>query len=104
MELTETTSIPDRAFDLVRENGQWTINGQTWADVEGSAFTRVLANPATDDVEVWEFRNDSGGWHHPLHIHLVDFRILDRNGRPAAGPTSAVRRTSSTSARTSGSG
>ena len=29
-------------------------------------------------MEVWELRNDSGGWHHPLHTHLVDFRVLDR--------------------------
>ena len=31
---------------------------------------------------MWEFENDSGGWFHPVHVHLVDFQILDRNGRP----------------------
>jgi spore coat protein A len=25
-------------------------------------------------------RATSGGWFHPVHIHLVDFKILDRNG------------------------
>ena len=33
-------------------------------------------------VEIWELVNKSGGWLHPFHIHLIDFRILDRNGRP----------------------
>ena len=63
---------------LVRNNGQWTINGQTWADVEASAYTKALANPGLNSTEIWEIQNDSGGWHHPLHIHLIDFRILDR--------------------------
>ncbi|TPW11850.1 MAG: Bilirubin oxidase, partial [Acidimicrobiaceae bacterium] len=26
-------------------------------------------------------RNGSGGWFHPAHIHLIDFKIVDRNGR-----------------------
>ena len=78
MALKASSSIPRRIMNLVRTNGQWTINGQTWADVEASAYTRALANPALNAVEIWEIRNDSGGWHHPLHIHLIDFKILDR--------------------------
>jgi FtsP/CotA-like multicopper oxidase with cupredoxin domain len=42
----------------------------------------VLADPKLDDVEIWEFVNDSGGWWHPVHVHLVDFKVLDRNGQP----------------------
>jgi FtsP/CotA-like multicopper oxidase with cupredoxin domain len=26
--------------------------------------------------------NPGGGWVHPVHIHLVDLQLLDRNGRP----------------------
>ncbi len=26
--------------------------------------------------------NTSGGWFHPIHIHLVDFAVLRRNGQP----------------------
>ncbi|WP_170219335.1 multicopper oxidase domain-containing protein [Nocardioides litoris] len=33
---------------------------------------------------MWELVNESGGWFHPVHIHFVDFRVLSRNGRPAA--------------------
>jgi len=69
-------------MEFVRDDGQWTINGGTWDDVIASHFTKVLASPRTNDVEVWNLVNKSGGWHHPAHIHFIDFRILSRNGRP----------------------
>ena len=65
-----------------RANGQWTINGQTWDDVVRSSFKQVLAAPVRDNVEIWELSNPSGGWHHPAHIHFIDFKILSRNGQP----------------------
>jgi FtsP/CotA-like multicopper oxidase with cupredoxin domain len=57
----------------------WSINNATWGDVERSGFTKVLANPAINAVQLWQIENRSGGWHHPLHIHLVDFRVVWRN-------------------------
>lgn len=78
MLLDPSTATARRRLDLIRTHGQWTINGRTWEDVIQSGFREVVANPALNAVEVWELRNDSGGWHHPLHIHLVDFRVLDR--------------------------
>ena len=36
--------------------------------------------PRPGDLEIWRIENDSGGWFHPLHFHLVDFRILRRRG------------------------
>lgn len=54
----------------------------TWEEVVASGFKRVLADPALKSVEIWELQNTSGGWHHPMHIHLVDFQILSRNGKP----------------------
>ncbi|MDE0623939.1 MAG: multicopper oxidase domain-containing protein [Bryobacterales bacterium] len=33
------------------------------------------------DIEIWEVSN-RGGQPHPFHVHLVQFQILDRNGRP----------------------
>ena len=27
-------------------------------------------------------KNSSGGWFHPVHVHLVDFKVVDRNGSP----------------------
>lgn len=32
-------------------------------------------------MEIWEFVNNGGGWVHPIHTHLTDFKILSRNGR-----------------------
>ena len=82
MALQPAPGMKTRLFEFVRKGGLWTINGHTWQDVIDSKFTLVEARPISGDVEIWEFRNDSGGWHHPVHVHLVDFKILSRNGRP----------------------
>ena len=60
-----------------RSGGMWTINGRIWET------GRVDAKPALGSTEIWELTNNSGGWFHPVHIHLVDFQILSRNGRAA---------------------
>ncbi|GER24255.1 spore coat protein A [Zafaria cholistanensis] len=59
----------------------WTLDESTWADIIASGFQQVFADVDLGAVEIWEFENKSGGWFHPLHIHLVDFQILSRNGR-----------------------
>ena len=82
MALAESQAVQKRRIDLVRKNGNWTINGHTWDDVVKSKFSLTEADPKNGDVEVWEIRNSSGGWFHPVHIHLIDFKVLDRNGKP----------------------
>jgi spore coat protein A, manganese oxidase len=82
MALTESQAVQKRRIDLVRTNGNWTINGHTWDDVVKSKFSLTEASPHNGDVELWEIRNSSGGWFHPVHIHLIDFKVLDRNGKP----------------------
>lgn len=47
-----------------------------------SNYQKVFADPGLGDVEIWEIANHSGGWFHPVHIHLVDLQILSRNDRP----------------------
>jgi FtsP/CotA-like multicopper oxidase with cupredoxin domain len=69
-----------RNMELGRQHGQWTIGPHTWDEVVRSGYTKVFANPMPGTVEKWIVKNDSGGWFHPLHIHLVDFRVLKRNG------------------------
>jgi FtsP/CotA-like multicopper oxidase with cupredoxin domain len=71
-----------RQMKLHRSNGIWKIDDQTWDDVVRSNYTRLFANPARDATEIWEIENNGGGWFHPLHIHLIDFRVLTRNGAP----------------------
>jgi FtsP/CotA-like multicopper oxidase with cupredoxin domain len=82
MRLKEKDATRTRRISLARTGGIWTINGQTWDDVIKSDFQLLLADPKLNATEIWELSNPGGGWFHPLHIHLVDFKILDRNGRP----------------------
>ncbi len=49
----------------------WTINGLGWHD--------ITEFPELGTVEIWRFINDSGVAH-PMHMHLVAFQILDRDG------------------------
>jgi len=86
-----------RSFNFGRRNGMWVINGQPYAE------DRFDAEPRVNTTEVWDIVNDSGAWLHPVHIHLVEFRMLERNGRPiknfeqgpkdviALGPNESVR-------------
>jgi FtsP/CotA-like multicopper oxidase with cupredoxin domain len=69
-----------RAFRVERSGGEWIFGDTTWHQVEASDFTKILGAPAVDAVEIWEITNKSGGWFHPVHIHLLDFRILSRTG------------------------
>ncbi|WP_149360660.1 multicopper oxidase family protein [Lolliginicoccus suaedae] len=52
---------------------RWTINGLTF-DTE-----RDWASPRFGDVEIWRF---TGVAAHPVHMHLVAFQVLSRNGGP----------------------
>ena len=63
-------AAPVRQFVFDRTNGQWAVNGQLF-DVENP---RAVVRKG--DYEVWELVNPSGGWHHPIHIHLEEGRIL----------------------------
>ena len=69
------TAVDDQRHDLGRRRRQ--------------RLPPDAGRPQLDEVEIWELRNKSGGWFHPVHIHLIDFKILDRNGKPPlprAGP------------------
>jgi len=73
-------SVKEREFKFIRTNGHWTINGETWENVIDSEYTHCMAEPDLGSVEIWKLTNSSGGWFHPVHIHLVDFQVLSRNG------------------------
>ncbi|HET7474926.1 MAG TPA: multicopper oxidase domain-containing protein [Dermatophilaceae bacterium] len=87
MHLTSDLVVAKRQLRVIRDGGQWTINGVTWRQVEASGFSRLFANPQPFTVEQWTITNDSGGWFHPVHFHLVDAKIIKRNtngGKPFA--------------------
>ena len=58
----------------------WRINGQRF-DPE-----TPIASPGYGDVEIWRFVNKrflgALGIVHPVHVHLVTFKVLQRNGGP----------------------
>lgn len=70
---TESAAVTTRHFKFDRSNSLWTINGLPW---DGT----VAAAPKVDTTEKWVLETNSGGWFHPVHIHLVDFQVLRRNG------------------------
>lgn len=66
-----------REFDFRagRVNGQhgWRIGGEPFSP------TRIDARPRLGTTEIWRFVTDL---HHPIHLHLVNFRVLARGNRP----------------------
>jgi FtsP/CotA-like multicopper oxidase with cupredoxin domain len=68
--------VNTRRFRFERSGGLWVINGLPWDE-------RVVATPRVNTTERWVFENKSGGWFHPIHVHLVDFLITKRNGGAA---------------------
>ncbi len=72
--LDPAQAVTTRKFRFQRSSTQWLINNKSWNK------NRVDANPQPGDTEIWELTNN-GGWMHPVHIHFVDWQILDRNGR-----------------------
>lgn len=84
---------PERAHNLknprtirVTASGmRWSLNGRMF-EMEGVASDEIVRLGST---EVWEFINEAGmgmmgSMPHPLHVHGVQFRIVDRRVRPGA--------------------
>jgi FtsP/CotA-like multicopper oxidase with cupredoxin domain len=62
-----------RSFNFGRSNGQWDVN-ERFMDCDRTRF-KVRRGSA----ERWVFRNSSGGWEHPIHVHFEEFQLLRRN-------------------------
>jgi len=65
-------------------------------DVEGNTvsgalpwFAPITENPAVGDCEIWEIYNTTGDAH-PIHVHLVHFEVLSREGFSATVVEQAV--------------
>jgi FtsP/CotA-like multicopper oxidase with cupredoxin domain len=71
---TPGAEIPIRDIRLERGNGAWQINGQFFDP------NRVDVVEKLDGQSIWRLTNHSGGWQHPIHIHDMEFLILDRDG------------------------
>jgi spore coat protein A len=79
-EIPEAESVITRDFLLERKNinGEfvWTINGQAY-----DHMNPPLAKPKLGTVEKWRFRNPTNH-PHPVHLHLVQFQIVNIDGKP----------------------
>jgi len=74
-----------RRWEFKRHQGAWAVNNKFF-DVN-----EVRATPKQGTAEIWVLKNGGGGWSHPIHIHLEEFQILSRNGRPPA-PVEVARK------------
>lgn len=84
---SSTPNVIDHHYRFHRSNGEWQINNVVFADVDH----RVLAKVPRGTTEIWELENSSDGWSHPIHVHLVDFRVLARtDGNRAVMPYEAA--------------
>ncbi|KAG9682249.1 Cupredoxin, partial [Aureobasidium melanogenum] len=54
----------------------WTINGVDFNDVNN----RILARPPQGSTQRWRLVYAGGPGYHPIHVHLVDFKVLSRTG------------------------
>ena len=67
-----------REWNTGRSGGGWVVNGKTFSPYMADSQAYVQRNSA----ELWTFTNGSGGWVHPMHLHLEECRQLTRNGAP----------------------
>jgi spore coat protein A len=60
------------SFTRTYHNGHevWAINGKVFSP------SRIDVRPELGSTELWELTTDV---HHPVHIHLVKFKVLSRN-------------------------
>jgi spore coat protein A len=67
----------EREFEL-----EFDFDRQLW-EINGKVFDpdRIDVKPRLGDTEIWTFRNLSNVTH-PMHVHLVRFQVLDRDGLP----------------------
>jgi FtsP/CotA-like multicopper oxidase with cupredoxin domain len=79
-----------RTFEIEMRRMVWLLNGRTW-EMEAVARDEIVR---LGDLEVWEFVNQSGmmTMAHPMHVHNVQFQVLERQVLPPLQETwDAVR-------------
>ena len=70
----EATITREFDFSFARFEHTWRINGKPFDP------SRMDARPKLGATELWRLSTD---FSHPLHLHLVHFRVLSHSGRPA---------------------
>ena len=65
----------NRRFEFDKENEVWTVNGRIFDALNPTVKVK------RGTAEIWTLKG-KGSWHHPVHIHFEEGRILSRNGHP----------------------
>ena len=82
-----TTGAAQRTFTLSQDrNNVWQINQQSYDPA------RIDASPKLGTTEIWTFDNRTGD-DHPLHVHDVNFQVLDIDGRAPTGADASWKET-----------
>lgn len=70
-----------RTFELAMRHMNWLINGRTF-EMDAVARDEVVR---LGDTEVWEFVNQDPAMTmmHPMHVHEVQFQVLEREVHPS---------------------
>jgi FtsP/CotA-like multicopper oxidase with cupredoxin domain len=78
-----------RTIQLSMQRGQAMLNGRAFGRMDEVADDEKVKLGTT---EVWEFANDASfgmRMAHPMHVHNLQFRVIDRS---RAGPASGIQR------------
>ena len=73
IDLTEVKA--NRRFEFDKENEVWTVNSKLFDALNPTVQVK------RGTAEIWTLKG-KGSWHHPVHIHFEEGRILSRNGQP----------------------
>jgi FtsP/CotA-like multicopper oxidase with cupredoxin domain len=68
------TPVRRRTWKFDRSSGEWTVNNRLFDPEVISAFIKQ------NSAEEWTLES-SGGWQHPIHIHMEEFLVLAREGK-----------------------
>jgi len=82
-DMTEFDGLTESSSGLTRELRFTRVadNGRTMWGINGEPFDpgRMAARPELGATEVWHLKAAPAA--HPIHLHLVHFKVLSRNGR-----------------------
>jgi len=67
--------VRNRKWEFDKDNAIWTVNKKIFDPEKAAAVIK------RGTAEIWELVGN-GSWHHPVHVHMEEVRILSRNGKP----------------------
>jgi FtsP/CotA-like multicopper oxidase with cupredoxin domain len=80
--LSESQSTKTRTFDISNPHDSMGGHMHSGHTINGVSYdeSHIDEHVETGAIEIWTFDNSIGGEPHPMHLHGVQFQILDRTG------------------------